>query len=74
MDLIARKEEVTQKLKKLKDSVLPEDKSAAHIEYGINPRTSERYLNGEVSSLLIANTLYVFFKKCVKRRDSKTRA
>lgn len=69
MDLTARKAAVRVELMGLKADVTPDDKSAAHLEYGVNVRTQERYLNGEVASLLIGNTLLMFYKKRISKRQ-----
>lgn len=66
--LESRKAEIIEGLMEIKPEVNSMDKAAAKLEYDISDTTQERYLNGQVASVIIGNTLLQFFKKRITDR------
>lgn len=58
-----------EKLAGLKTRVIPLDISKLHVTKGIVPKTTERYLNGDVRVIATGECIYEFLNGCVNERE-----
>lgn len=59
----------SEKLKAIACDVNAEDKKLYMSKYEKSEATVSRYLNGDVKSTSIANSMYVFFKNKIDKRN-----